>query len=34
MELMLADDLVLTEKSEIEVIGVFEEWQVALESKG
>jgi len=31
---MLADDLALTEEQEMEVIGVFEEWKAALESKG
>jgi len=33
-ELMFADDLALTEESEMEVMGVFEEWKAAKESKG
>jgi len=31
---MFADDSVLTEESELEVMGVFEEWKAAMESKG
>jgi len=31
---MFADDLALTEESELEVMGVFEEWKAAMESKG
>jgi len=31
---MFADDLALTEESEMEVMGVFEEWKAAMESKG
>jgi len=31
---MFADDLALSEESELKVMGVFEEWQVAMESKG
>ena len=33
-ELMFADDLALTEESELEVMGVFEKWRVAMDSKG
>jgi len=33
-ELMYVDDLKLTEESQLEVEGVFEEWKAALESKG
>jgi len=33
-ESMFADDLALTEESEMEVMGVFEEWKAALESRG
>jgi len=33
-ELMFADDLALQEESELEVMGMFEEWRAALESKG
>jgi len=32
--LIFADDLVLTEESELEVMRVFEEWKAAVESKG
>jgi len=31
---MFADDLALTEESELEVMGVFEKWKAAMESKG
>jgi len=33
-KLMFADDLALTEESELEVMGAFEEWKAAMESKG
>jgi len=31
---MFADDLKLTEESELEVIVMFEEWKTTMESKG
>jgi len=31
---MFTDELALTEESELEVMGVFEEWKAAMESKG
>jgi len=31
---MFADDLALTEESELEKMGVFEEWKSAMESQG
>jgi len=33
-ELMVLDDLALTEESEREVMGMLEEWKEAMESKG
>jgi len=33
-ELMVVDDLALTEESELEVMAVFKEWKAELESKG
>jgi len=33
-ELMFADDLALTEESQLEVMGVFEDWKAAMEAKG